>query len=104
MASSEAYAKFIVDQAREAVVLTYRKMFGEYGIYCDGVFIALLCDDRLFCKITGQGQDVLLAFGKETMLVPPYQGAKPIFLIEDVEDAAFLSALFSATKQALESK
>ncbi len=102
MASNKEYIEYIVDQASDTGVITYKKMFGEYGIYCDGVFVAMVCDDRLFCKTTEQGRAVIADAGKEETLAPPYEGAKPIFLIEDVEDREFLSALISATKRGLE--
>lgn len=97
MASSKEYVDYIVDQASDAGTIACKKMFGEYGLYCDGVFIAMVCDDQLFCKVTEQGRETVRDAGKEEMLAPPYEGAKPIFLIEDVEDREFLSALFRAT-------
>ena len=36
MASKIEFVEFVVDQMKEAGTITYRKMFGEYGIYCDG--------------------------------------------------------------------
>lgn len=101
MASNKEFIEYIVDQASDAGTVTYKKMFGEYGLYCDGVFIALVCDDQLFCKVTDEGRTVLQEFEREEILAPPYEGAKPIFLIEDVEDRDFLGAMFTATKLGL---
>ena len=40
MASKIEFVEFIVDQLQEAGLITYKKMFGEYGIYCDGKIFA----------------------------------------------------------------
>ncbi len=53
MASSQGTVDFIVEQMASAGTVSARKMFGEYGIYCDGKMVALVCDDRLFVKPTG---------------------------------------------------
>ena len=47
MASNPEFVQYIADQLKEAGIITYRKMFGEYGIYCDGKFFATVCDDQL---------------------------------------------------------
>ena len=52
MASKIEFVEYIADQLKSAGVITYRKMFGEYGFYCDGKFFAVVCDDQLFIKIT----------------------------------------------------
>ena len=44
------------DQLRDAGEIVYRKMFGEYGIYCDGKIFGLICDDQLFFKDYGGGK------------------------------------------------
>lgn len=62
-------------------------MFGEYGIYCNGKIFALICDDQLFIKITEAGK--MLAPEIET--APLYNGAKPYFLIGDIDNKDFLT-------------
>lgn len=101
MASSKEYVDYIIDQASDAGTVTCKKMFGEYGLYCEGVFIAMVCDDQLFCKVTDEGRETIRNTGKEEVFAPPYKGAKPILLIEDVEDREFLSALFLATERGI---
>ena len=71
-----------VEQLRGAGRVRARKMFGEYGLYCDGTFFAVICDDQLFIKITPQGQ---MAF-PDLPKAPPYEGAKDSFVVEDVDD------------------
>ncbi len=55
MASSREYMEFIAEQLSLAGSITYRKMFGEYGVYCDGVFFGSVEDDQLYIKITEDG-------------------------------------------------
>ena len=93
MASGIEFVTFVADQLREAGTITYRKMFGEYGMYCDGKIFGLICDDQLFVKITEAGQKICPDLpGK-----PPYEGAKNYFLVEDVEDRRTLTKLVAAT-------
>ena len=99
MASSRSTVDFIVEQAAGAGAVNARAMFGEYGLYCDGVLVALLCDDRLFLKPSDAGRaDPALA--EEA---PPYPGAKPHFVVPaDLwEDGERLAALLRATAAAL---
>lgn len=56
MASHREFVEFITEQLREAGDIRSRPMFGEYGLYCDGVFFAVICDDQLFVKPTPQGE------------------------------------------------
>jgi len=90
MASDQSFVDFIVDQMSEAGVITYRKMFGEYGLYCNGKIVALICDNRLFVKPTNGGR----AFIGNVVEAPAYPGAKPSILIEEqIEDKNWLSQL-----------
>ena len=87
MASKLEFVQYVADQMREAGEITYRKMFGEYGVYCDGKIFALICDGQLFIKITEAGKQ----FAPELKAVPPYEGSKPYFLIADVDHKDFLT-------------
>lgn len=93
MASSTDLVQYIADQCNGAGEITVKKMFGDYGIYCDGKIFGLICDDHLYIKPTDAGRKVLR---KET-LQPPYDGAKPYFLIEDIDDRDYLSSLVRET-------
>lgn len=97
MASSEEFVKYAADQMSGAGCITYRKMFGEYGIYCDGKIVGVICDDQLFLKITEGGRKVC----KDVEELPPYTGAKPGFLIENLEDRGYLTELVRATYKEL---
>lgn len=71
-----------------------KKMFGEYGLYANGIFFGVICDNKLFVKPTAGGRQ----FIGEVVEAPPYEGAKNSFLIEDqVEDADWLSELVTIT-------
>lgn len=93
MASKPEFVAYIADQLAEAGTVTYRKMFGEYGMYCDGKLFALICQDQLFIKITEAGKRL----GPELEEVPPYEGAKPYLLVEDIDNRDFLTALVTET-------
>ena len=93
MASSTDFVQYIVDQCSGAGSIVARKMFGDYGIYCDSKIFGLICDNGFYLKPTEAGRKMLRA---EDMR-PPYDGAKPYFYIEDVDDHDYLSALVKAT-------
>lgn len=97
MASSEEFMQYVVDQLNSAGTITYRKMFGEYGLYCNRKFFALVCDNQLFIKVTNEGQTVSASLKK----APPYEGAKPWFLISELDDKEFLYHLTTVTCEAL---
>jgi TfoX/Sxy family transcriptional regulator of competence genes len=98
MASDQGFVDYVVDQIAADCGVTYKKMFGEYGLYSSGKMFAMICDDRLFVKPTGGGR----AHIGEVVEAPPYPGAKPIFLIEDqLEDGEWLSELVRITAREL---
>lgn len=93
MASKPEFVQYVADQMQDAGEISYRKMFGEYGIYCDGKIFGVICDDQLFVKITEGGR----ALCPELEEGLPYQGAKPHFLVEELEDREKLSELVRET-------
>lgn len=97
MASSIDFVQFITDQCAGAGDITTRKMFGDYGIYCDGKIFGLICDDCFFIKVTEAGQSML----RTMELRQPYEGAKNYFFIPDIDDRDYISALVRATCDAL---
>jgi TfoX/Sxy family transcriptional regulator of competence genes len=98
MASDQEFVNFIVDQIEDAGKITFRKMFGEFAIYCDGKVIALICDNRLFVKPTHSGR----AYINHVNETPPYPGAKNYFLIGDkFEDREWISELIKITADEL---
>lgn len=98
MASDLSFVEYVVDQVDEDCAVTYKQMFGEFGLYSHGKLFGLICDIRLFVKPTESGR----AFVEDVVEAPPYPGAKPSFLIEDqIEDAEWLSELVRITTREL---
>jgi DNA transformation protein len=86
---------YILEQSAGAGTMTARKMFGEYGMYCDGKVMAFVCDDQLFIKPTAAGR----AYLGEVTEAEAYPGSKPYFLIEGDrwDDADWLAGLVKTT-------
>ena len=93
MASSNDLVQYIVDQCSDAGEIIAKKMFGDYGIYCNGKIFGLVCDDCLYVKPTERGRAVL----RNVVMRPPYEGAKDYFLVEDIDNREYLSMLVCET-------
>ena len=95
MSSNQSTVDFIVEQMAAAGAVSAKKMFGEYGVFCAGKMVAVICDDQLFVKPTSAGR----AFLGTVQETPPFQGAKPYFLIsgEQWDDSEWLSELIRLT-------
>ena len=100
MASRADFVEYVAEQMQQAGSIRSKKMFGEYGLYCDDVFFAVICDDQFFIKLTPQGEAAFPNLPK----APPYKGAKDSFLVEDVEDRERMTELVRITCEALRSK
>ena len=100
MASHRDFVDYVAEQLREAGVIRAKRMFGEYGLYCDGIFFAVICDDQLFVKRTPQGEEAFPNLPK----APPHAGAKDYILVEDVDDRETMAALVRLTCLALAPK
>ena len=92
MATHKEYLYFILDQLSEIDGITHRQMMGEFIIYHHGKIAAYLCDDRLLVKPVASAVKIMPAAKYE----PPYDGAKEMLLVENVDDRAFLKELFEA--------
>ena len=98
MSSDLNFVKFIAEQMKDAGNISFRKMFGEYAIYCNQKVVALVCDNQLFVKPTEAGR----SFIGDAVEAPPYPGAKMYFLIEDkIENREWLSELIRVTADEL---
>ena len=94
MATDQEFIDFLVDQMADAGEIAFKKMFGEYALYCNGKVVALVCDNQLFVKPTEGGRAQI----GTPVEAPPYPGAKPSFLIEDAfEDRDWISTLIRTT-------
>lgn len=90
MPASKEYLNFILEQLSGLDKITYRSMMGEYIIYYRGKTAAYICDDRLLVKPVESARMLMPNAPYE----PPYEGAKDMLLVEDVDDRQFLTKLF----------
>ena len=97
MASNSDFVQYVADQCAGAGEITYKKMFGDYGIFCDGKIFGLICDNRFYLKPTEAGRALLRTID----LQPPYPGAKDYFYLADVDDHKYISNLVRETCKAL---
>lgn len=97
MASSKGYLEFILDQLSELEGITYRAMMGEYIIYYGGKVIGGIYDDRFLVKPTKSAAAMM----PEADLERPYEGAKEMLLVDNVENKEFLKALLDAMYEEL---
>ena len=98
MASDQKFVDFIIEQINIPQQISFKKMFGECGVYYDDKIVALVCDNKLFVKPTVAGRTYI----KNVVEASPYPGAKPSFLIEEqLEDRAWLKELITITAKEL---
>ena len=86
MASSKEYLDFILEQLSELDDVSYRAMMGEYILYYRGKIIGGIYDDRFLVKPTKSA----VAMMPNAEMELPYDGAKEMLLVEDVDNKEFL--------------
>lgn len=99
MASSKGYLDFILEQFSELDGVTYRAMMGEYIIYYRGKIVGGIYDDRLLVKPTKSA----VAMMPNADMELPYEGAKEMLLVDDVDNKEFLRELLVAMYEELPS-
>ena len=92
MASSKAYLEFILEQLSELEEITYRAMMGEYIIYYRGRIVGGIYDDRLLVKPVKSAAALM----PDAVYELPYEGAKEMLLVDNVDSKEFLTELFNA--------
>lgn len=92
MASHKEYLNFILEQISELEEITYRAMMGEYIIYYRGKIVGGIYDDRLLVKPVKSAISLMPDANYEL----PYEGAKEMLLVNDVDSKDFLTRLFNA--------
>ena len=99
MATDPRTVTEILNCLQAAGDVTARPMFGEYGLYLEGKFFAMVCDDRLFFKLS----DTTAAHYPDAVLEAPYPGARPCVLIPPARwsEGPWLAAFAAATAHAL---
>lgn len=98
MATDASFMEYVSEQATLGGRLTYRKMFGEYALYLDGVVVAFACDNQVFLKPTPAGE----ALAPSAAMLPAYPGSKLYLrLADELDDSELFARLLIATAAAL---
>ena len=92
MASSKEYLEFILGQLSELEEITYRAMMGEFIIYYRGKIVGGIYDDRLLVKPV----KLAISYMPTAPYELPYEGAKEMLLVDEVDNKEFLTGLFHA--------
>ena len=92
MASSKEYLHFILEQLSTLDDISYRSMMGEYILYYHGKIVGGIYDDRLLVKKTRSALECMPA----AVCDFPYEGAKEMLLVDEVDNKEFLTKLFEA--------
>lgn len=92
MASGKEYLEFIMDQLSGLEDVSYRPMMGEYILYYRGKVIGGIYDDRFLVKPTKSARSLM----PDAPLQHPYEGAKEMLLVDNVENREFLHDLLKA--------
>ena len=100
MASSKAYLEFVLDQLSDLGGIAYKPMMGEYLLYYQDKIFGGIYDDRLLVKPTESAREML----PDAPLALPYEGAKEMLLIEEIDDKSLLAALIPAIAAELPAK
>ncbi len=92
MASSREYLNYILEQLSGLEDITYRAMMGEYILYYRGKIVGGIYDDRLLVKPVKSAVSLV----PDAVYEPPYEGAKEMLLVDNIDSRDFLEGLFDA--------
>ena len=92
MASSKEYLDYVLDQLSLVDGISSRAMMGEYILYCNGKIFGGIYDDRFLVKPTKSALERMPDAQREL----PYDSAKEMLLVEDMDDCEFLQDLVTA--------
>ena len=92
MASSKEYLQFRLEQLSDLEEISYRAMMGEYIIYYRDRIVGGIYDDRLLVKPTKSA----VSYMTNAIYELPYEGAKEMLLVEDIDSKEYLAGLFNA--------
>ena len=90
MASSKDYLNFVLEQLSDLTDISYRAMMGEYILYFRGKIVGGIYDDRLLVKPVPSAISLMPAATYEL----PYEEAKEMLLVDDIDNREFLCNLF----------
>ena len=97
MASSKEYLDFILEQLSELDEITYRAMMGEFIIYYRGKIVGGIYDDRLLVKPI----KAAISYMPTATYELPYEGAKEMLSVDEVDNREFLTGLFNVMYEEL---
>ena len=97
MASSKNYLDYVLDQLTGLDGISYHAMMGEYILYFRGKIIGGIYDDRLLVKPVPSAVSLIAT----PIYEPPYEGAKEMLLVEDIDNREFLRELFQSIYDSL---
>ena len=92
MASRKEYLDFILEQLSDLEEISYKSMMGEYIIYYRGKIVGGIYDDRFLVKSIKSA----IAYMPNAKYELPYDGAKEMLLVDDVDNKEFLTGLFNS--------
>ena len=92
MTSSKEYLAYILEQLSGLEDIRYRAMMGEYILYYREKVVGGVYDDRFLIKNVTAARESML----DASLERPYEGAKEMLLVENIEDREFLTDLFNS--------
>lgn len=92
MASKKEYLDFVLEQLSGLNDISFRAMMGEYIIYYQGKIVGGIYDDRFLVKPTNSAKKLM----PDARLELPYEGAKEMLLVENLDNREFLNELLNA--------
>lgn len=92
MASTKDYLEYVLEQLGALEDISYRAMMGEYVLYYQGKVFGGIYDNRFLVKLTKSAKEMMPQAREEL----PYEGAKMMLLVENIEDREFLAELLNA--------
>ena len=97
MASAKEFLEYVLEQLSGVDGVTYKPMMGEFILYVNGKIFGGIYDDRFLVKPIAAAKKLMQGAAMEL----PYKGAKPMLVVEDVDDRAFLTELVTALAKEL---
>lgn len=93
LASNLEFVEYVCNQISGAGNISYKKMFGDYGIYCNSKIIGVICENQFFVKKTAAGESLYPGFEEAS----PYSGAKLHFVMDCLDDKELMDRFIKAT-------
>lgn len=98
MATTKEYRDFVLEQLDLLDSITYKPMMGEYLLYYHGLYFGGICDDRFLVKIVPSNKKYKM---QEAL---PYEGARPMYLVDSMDDKEILKEIVLDTCAGLQKK